>query len=51
LCAEVREAIAPLKHKDVITLRTDVARTAQEVRTDQKEILSTLAKLQAYNVS
>jgi hypothetical protein len=49
--AEVREAMAPLKHKDVIAVRSDVARTASEVRTDQKEVANVISKLQAYSVS
>jgi hypothetical protein len=49
--AEVREAMAPLKHEDVIAVRSDVARTASEVRTDQKDVVSMLSKLQTYQVS
>lgn len=47
---EVREALAPLKHKDAITTRSDVARSASEVRTDHKDVTNVIAKLQAYEV-
>ena len=51
MCSEVREALAPLKHKDVITTRSDVARTASEVRSEHKDVQSAIAKLQAYELS
>ena len=47
LCTEIRESMSPLKHKDVITLRADIARTANEVRNDKKEVLQLLSKLRA----
>ena len=50
ISAEVREALAPLKHKDVTTTRSDVARSASEVRTDHKDVTNVIAKLQAYEV-
>lgn len=45
--SDIRESMSPLQHKDVIALRADVARTANEVRTDKKEVLQLLSKLRA----
>lgn len=47
LCAEIRESMLSLKHKDVLVLRADVARTANDVRTDKKEVLQLLTKLRS----
>ena len=45
--ADIRESMSSLKHDSVTTLRADVARTANDVRTDQKEVLQLLSKLRA----
>jgi hypothetical protein len=45
LCADAKDSLAPLKHKDVIALKTDVARTANEVTSEKKEVLQMITKL------
>eukprot|EP00892_Ulva_mutabilis_P004888 jgi/Ulvmu1/2771/UM014_0229.1 len=48
--SDIRESMSSLKHADVVSLRADVARTANEVRTDKKEVLQLLSKLRAQDV-
>lgn len=45
--ADVRESMLAMKHKDVVALRADVARTASEVRSDKKEVSQLLSKLES----